>query len=55
MKKTNIIQGYKRNQNIHFKKKRNTNNNMEGGMSYQRESFFCMEWCMQQLMDKFIK
>ena len=26
---------------------------MKSGMSYQIEGFFCMEWCMQQFMDKY--
>ena len=50
-----MTQGYNRNLNIYYKKETNTKDNMEGGMSYQIEDFFFMEWCIQQFMDKCIK
>ena len=55
MKKMNTTKNYYWNQNIYYKKKTNTNNNMKGGMSYRIEDFFCMEWYLQQFMDKSIK
>ena len=37
------------------KQQTNVNNNMIGGMSNQLGAYFCVEWCMHQLTDKYIK
>ena len=40
---------------IYYKKQTNANNNMKGRISYRLGSYFCMEWCMQQFTDKYVK